>query len=265
MRRPTSELVNAVPRAIGNGNLHLHWHLLYDEALVEEQLVVPYRELTHRPGLAPVPARWVHATVMHGGPVDQYTQAEITAIVDRVGEACATTAPFDLIYDRHSVGTVAVECAARPGAPARRLWELTTAVDADVTGGRFPRILDDGYYPHVSLAYGVGGPERADRRTMKAWLSDHPGGPVVLRATHLSLVAQRYDRRHKSLLCQHIKWRDCSLLLESTGEGRTWSYRGFGVLAGCVAAAVRGSKPYASAGIGGPTDSRAIGRKSQQP
>lgn len=178
------------------GREDLHWHLLYDEALVEERLVVPYRELTHRPGLEPVPARWVHATVMHGGPVDQYTEAEITAIVDRVGEACATISPFDLIYDRPSVGTVALECPARPGAPARRLWELTAGIDADVTGGRFPRIPDDGYYPHVSLAYGIGGTDRADRRAMKAWLSDHPGGPVVLRATHLSLVAQRHDRRH---------------------------------------------------------------------
>ncbi|MEU9189452.1 2'-5' RNA ligase family protein [Streptomyces sp. NPDC048484] len=178
------------------GREDLHWHLLHDAALVEEQLVVPYRELSHHPGLAPVPAQWVHTTVMHGGPVDQYTETEITAVVDRVGEACATIAPFDLIYDRPSVGTVAVECPARPGAAARRLWELTTGIDADVTGGRFPRIPDYGYYPHVSLAYGVGGPERADRRAMKAWLSDHPGGPVVLRATHLSLVAQRHDRRH---------------------------------------------------------------------
>jgi hypothetical protein len=142
---------------------------------------------------------------MHGGPVDQYTDAEITTIVDRVGEACATIGPFDLIYDRPSVGTVAVECAARPGVPARRLWELTTRIDADVTGRRFPRIPADGYYPHASLAYGVGGPERADRRTMKAWLSDHYGGPVVLRATHLSLVAQRHDR-------QHITWRPLAVV-----------------------------------------------------
>jgi len=61
------------------GRDDLHRHLLYDDVLVEEQLVAPYRELTHRPGLAPVPARWVHTTVMHGGPVDQYTQAELTA------------------------------------------------------------------------------------------------------------------------------------------------------------------------------------------
>ncbi|WP_128381302.1 hypothetical protein [Streptomyces cavernae] len=178
------------------GRDDLHWHLLHDAALVEEQLLVPYRELTHRPGLAPVPARWIHTTVMHGGPVDQYTASEITTIVERVGKSCTTIAPFDLIYDRPSCGMVGVECVARPGAPARRLWELTTGIDADVTGGRFPRIPADSYYPHASLAYGVGGPERADRRAMKAWLSDHPGGPVVLRATHLSLVAQRHDRRH---------------------------------------------------------------------
>lgn len=80
----------------------------------ELEPTAPYRELTHRPGLVPVPVQWIHTTVMHGGPVDQYTDSEITTIVDRVGEACATIAPVDLIYDRPSVGTVAVECAARP-------------------------------------------------------------------------------------------------------------------------------------------------------
>ncbi|WP_416986657.1 hypothetical protein [Streptomyces sp. T028] len=44
--------------------------------------------------------------------------------------------------------------------------------------------------------HSTGGPDQADRRMMKAWLSDHPGGAVVLRATHLSLVAHRHDRRH---------------------------------------------------------------------
>jgi hypothetical protein len=190
------------------GREDLHWHLLFDEGLVQTQLVLPYRELTHRPGLEPVAAGWIHTTVMHGGPIDRYTDSEITTIVDQVGEACATIAPFDLVYDRPTVGTVAVECPARPGAPARRLWELTTRIDASVTGGRFARIPAGDYYPHASLAYGIDGPERADRHAMKAWLSDHPdhhGGPVVFRATHLSLVAQQHNRRH-------ITWRPIAVV-----------------------------------------------------
>ncbi|MEU4507584.1 2'-5' RNA ligase family protein [Streptomyces sp. NPDC024089] len=182
------------------GRADLHWHILFAPEVVEEQLVGPYREITHRPGLAPVEARWVHTTVMHGGPMDEYKPGEIDTIMDRVAAECAQIAPIDLTFDRPTPGRVAMECAARPGAPGRRLWELTTRIDQEVTGNRFPQIPAR-WYPHASLAYGVAGPdsERADRQAMKVLLSDHPGQPVVLRADRITLVAQSHD-------LQHITW-----------------------------------------------------------
>ncbi|WP_414170916.1 2'-5' RNA ligase family protein (plasmid) [Streptoverticillium reticulum] len=190
------------------GRADLHWHLLPDQAVVREALVEPYRAITHRPGLAPVPAPWVHCTLLHAGPVDQYRDEEIDAIIERVAKECQTIAPFDLVFDRPTVGTVAVECAARPGEPARQLWELTARADAEITGGRFP-LIPAVYYPHISLAYGNRGELqqtgarastiRPDRRELKAALADLPGEPVVLRADRLCLVAQQHDR-------QHITW-----------------------------------------------------------
>ncbi|AXU16812.1 2'-5' RNA ligase family protein [Streptomyces clavuligerus] len=177
------------------GQAHLHWHLLFDEQAVREQLVERYRSITHRPGLAPVAPSWVHCTVLHGGPVDQYRDGEITAITERVAKECQTLGGFDLVFDRPTVGTVAIECAARPGHPARQLWELTARADAETTGGRFP-LIPAVYYPHLSLAYGTAGPDRAGRRELKAALADHPGEPVTLRASRLCLVAQSHDRRH---------------------------------------------------------------------
>ncbi|MFF3730955.1 2'-5' RNA ligase family protein [Streptomyces sp. NPDC002476] len=177
------------------GRADLHWHLLFEEQVVREVLVEPYRSITHRPGLAPVQAPWTHCTVLHGGPVDQYRNGEITEITGRVAKECQTIPAFDLTVDRPAIGTVAVECAARPGAPARQLWKLTARVDADVTGNRFP-LIPAVYAPHISLAYGVASPVRADRRQLKAALSDQPGEMVVLRATRLCLVAQSHNRRH---------------------------------------------------------------------
>ncbi|WP_327233641.1 2'-5' RNA ligase family protein [Streptomyces sp. NBC_01317] len=178
------------------GRADLHWHVLFDPAVVQERLVVPYREITHRAGVAPVEARWVHATVMHGGPVERYEAGEIGAITERVRQEAADIEPFDLVLDRPTISRLGVECTARAGAPARRLWELTTRIDAEVTGARFPTIPSV-YYPHLSLAYGVAGEERADRRAMKAAMPDldPPGEPVVLRAERMSLVAQSHDRQ----------------------------------------------------------------------
>lgn len=180
------------------GRVDLHWHVLFDPKVMDAALVQPYREVTHRPGLSAVDARWLHLTVLHAGPVDRYRAGEIDSVVARVREACGAIAPFDVTIDRPVVSRVAVECAVRPGAPMRRLWELTSCIDAEVTGSRFPQI-PAGYYPHLALAYGVGGPVRADRLAMNIRLSDLPGEPVQLRAERLSLVAQSHDR-------QHITW-----------------------------------------------------------
>nr|WP_241266220.1 hypothetical protein [Streptomyces boncukensis] len=106
---------------------------------------------------------------MHGGPVEEYRDGEIREISERVAKECQSLGSFDLTFDRPGIGTVAIECAARPGIPARRLWERAARVDADVTGGRFP-LIPAVYALHISLAYGTAGPVRADRRELKAAL-----------------------------------------------------------------------------------------------
>lgn len=196
------------------GRPDLHWHLLFDVDTIDRELVTPYRAITHRPGLAPVPARWLHLTLLHGGPIAEYRRGEIDAITELVHRECASIEPLDLTVDRPCVGRVAIECPARPGAPARRLWELTARVDAEVTGHRFPMIPAT-YYPHLTLAYGTRRELHqagADRAALKRDLSDHPGQPVTLRATQLSLVAQVHNR-------QHITWTPMATVPLGTSAG----------------------------------------------
>ncbi|MFE4212250.1 2'-5' RNA ligase family protein [Streptomyces sp. NPDC056844] len=172
----------------------LHWHILHPTAMVEEHLVGPYRDLTGVPGLARVEARWVHTTLMHGGPIADYQPGEIDEITRRVAAECAELSPVELTYDRPSIGVVAVEVGAWPGAATRHLWELTTRIDAEATGGRFPR-TPTAHYPHASLAYGAADAGAVDRQALKVALSDSPGRAVTLPVTSISLVAQSHDNR----------------------------------------------------------------------
>lgn len=90
-----------------------------------------YRKLTDQPGLAAVEACWVHTTVMRGGPVAEYRTGELDTILARVREEAAAIAPFELAYGRPEGGRVALELSAYPGEQARRLWGLTTRIEAE--------------------------------------------------------------------------------------------------------------------------------------
>jgi 2'-5' RNA ligase len=179
------------------GREDYHWHVI-PPAVVARALVEPYRELTTgREGLAPVAPEWVHVTLLHSAPVDQLSDGEVAQIVDRVRTRCATVPAFTLTLDRPHIAGVAVECPGRPGAPARRLWQMLAEVTGEVTGGRIPT-LPAVYYPHTSLAYGTA--NGVDHRPMKLWLSDCDAGPVSFPVTQVSLVAQSHDLRY-------ITWR----------------------------------------------------------
>jgi hypothetical protein len=178
------------------GREDYHWHILPEEQETRSALYGPYRELTHHVGLVPVTPAWYHVTVLHSAPVEQVSAAELERIVAGVRQRCLTVAGFDLTVDRPGVGGVAVECPARPGSPARRLWEVTAEATAAVIGDRVPVILAV-YYPHLSLAYAVA---HVDHRPMKVWLSDHDIAPLTVAVRKIALVAQSHDG-------QQITWR----------------------------------------------------------
>ncbi|MFI2031826.1 2'-5' RNA ligase family protein [Streptomyces buecherae] len=184
------------------GRRDLHWHLLVDPAITERCLTRPYAELTRRQGSEPVAPRWLHTTVLHAGPVDQASEQELADITGRVRRACAELPPFDLTFDPPTVGVVAVECLARPAAPARRLWEITREATRAVVGDRWDLRPAVSFYPHASLAYATARVAAVERAQMKTWLSDHPGPQITLRMGALSLVAQWHDRRR--IMWDHI-------------------------------------------------------------
>jgi hypothetical protein len=167
------------------GREDLHWHLLPDPA----QLTGPYRELTHRPGLAPVEPRWCHITIQDIAPAQAVSQAELDEISARVARACAKVAPPRLTVGPAELGQYGLGCPVTPAAPVRRLWALAVAASRQVTGGRFPT-RPAVCYPHLSLAYGVAS---TDDGPLRDWLATHPAHTLTFTATRLVLVAQSHD------------------------------------------------------------------------
>lgn len=168
-----------------------HWHVLPPPQLARQGLYEPYRDLTHREGIVPVSPEWYHLTLLHSAPVTEVADGEITEIIDRVRHRCAEIEPFQVTLDRPSVGSVAVECLARPG---RRLAELRgiTADETSAVLGERHTTTPPIYYPHVSLGYAV---QQVDQRPLRAWLTDREPPTFTFPVTQIALVAQQHDRR----------------------------------------------------------------------
>ncbi|EYT77949.1 hypothetical protein CF54_40075 [Streptomyces sp. Tu 6176] len=174
------------------GRKDLHWLIIPDQELAQV-LFEPYRELAEQPGLCPVWPEWMHLTVLHAGPQDSATPAEIDRLVTGVARRAARLEPFDVVLSRPDIGTAAVESKGYPGAPLRRLWEMTWQVQQTVVGDRWP-LIPSSPYPHVTHAYAGADGHLADRGALKVLLSDLPGGPVTVPVTTLTLVAEWHDR-----------------------------------------------------------------------
>jgi 2'-5' RNA ligase len=177
-----------------------HWHILPpDEAA---RLVEGYTSLTTHEGLHQVAPQWLHISLLHSAPVEEVSQSEVDAIIDKVREECAKIKPFELTIGRPSVGTVAIECPAWPGPAPRRLWEIVADASRGVFGDRYPTMPAPGkHYPHASLAYAGEEAAKADRGDLKVKLSDAgDAGNVTFTVEKISLVAQKHDGKF-------ITWR----------------------------------------------------------
>ncbi|MEV7683199.1 2'-5' RNA ligase family protein [Streptomyces sp. NPDC088341] len=186
--------VEARAHAWPPGRRDLHWLVVPDEALAREYLYEPYRILAGQPGLYPVQPRWMHITVLHAGPQDSASPAEIDQLVTEVTKRAADIAPYELTLSRPDIGNAVIESKGHPGAPHRALWEMTWQAQRKVVGDRWPRI-PAASYPHLTHAYAGAEGHLADRGMLKVLLSDLPGGPVRVPVTALTLVAEWHDRR----------------------------------------------------------------------
>ncbi|MFE5669103.1 2'-5' RNA ligase family protein [Streptomyces niveus] len=177
------------------GRRDLHWHLLPPSTeQTVDALLGPYGDLIRYPGMEMVLPKWLHVTVLHAGPHAEASDEEIAQMTALVREAVAGTGPVSLTFSRPSVGTVAIERAARPGAAARALWDATWSATEQVVGERW-QLLPEIYNPHMTIAYAGADADHADRAAMKSELSDINAGEVTLEFPTLSLVSQRHNHK----------------------------------------------------------------------
>ena len=98
------------------GREDYHWLVTPDPATVRESLVLPYRDLTHREGLEPVPSHRAHITVQHFAPVSGLSGTEIAHIAGLVRYECAgiPLSPSPPEGPRYGAREWSARCGPRP-------------------------------------------------------------------------------------------------------------------------------------------------------
>lgn len=168
------------------GEVHRHWHVLPSAGQIREPLTERYWGITSGSDVARVEPEWAHITVWHGAPVMDTDPEDLDRIVGQVREACREVPPFTATVRRPEIWRTAIVCPVY-GPPLRQLWSIVRRAEAGQPA-QGPGVKR--YFPHMSLAYGIG---RGDDHALRERLCflDYPEVTVFIDA--LTLVSQKHD------------------------------------------------------------------------
>lgn len=181
-----------VSRVWPAGRRDLHWHILPTRQEAD-RLSTPFKTFP-RPGLAGVPAEWMHCTVLHAiglNAADVDIEELVAATTRRVRER--EVEPFTLTFDRPAIGTVGMELSGWPGQPFDDLVDhVTAATTKHAPAGAFRPSASR--YPHMATAYTTAGVDHMAATDLRQELA-HLDGPVsgTVLVDRLHLVDQVHD------------------------------------------------------------------------
>lgn len=203
------------------GRTDWNFNFLFDDQPQVAELAARYAPLLKHPGLhKPVPGQWLHATLLRVGFVEDFTEAEMLAVADKLEQKLTHTKMPQLILGRRwwwlwNGGPVLgftpskqllqvygyvleslIEVVGRDRVPApsipsggrlkTMLGYPPTLFSKIVGRDRLPRRLQ--FIPHVTLAY----PKTYDdERSLYKQLKAQSVDGVQVRITSVSLIKQR--------------------------------------------------------------------------
>ncbi|MFG3112885.1 2'-5' RNA ligase family protein [Streptomyces sp. NPDC048197] len=129
-----------------------HWHLLFDGQPAVHNFARAHAEILSRhPELSPVPIEWLHSTLQSIGPL---TPAQAAAVAAAGQAALRDFEPFDLeIGPAQALHNGVVPAIYPEGRISELFWTLRRATEGVVGPETMPAAPEDGFWPHMSLAY----------------------------------------------------------------------------------------------------------------
>lgn len=177
--------------------LHSPWwnfNVLFNDQPAVEQMVKAYAKPLQHPGLyPPIPAMWLHATILAVGQVNDFSEQQMLAVAETLQPKLSALELPEFIFDPWWI-LGSIELHITPGDQFAKIYHLVEESLMTVVGPDKTRQTSDGRFKsHVTLAYSK---THQREHEIHKQLSDNPVQPASFRVDKLSLVKQHRKDGH---------------------------------------------------------------------
>jgi 2'-5' RNA ligase len=166
-----------------------NFNLVYNSQPAIVDFAKHYESALQHPGLYdPIPAKWLHATILRVGTIDEYTEEEMLAVAKVLQPKLATLELPVFQFDAWWLWSGNVVFHISPGDHFTKLYTAVESALKDIVGeARTPKTPHGQFVPHTSLAY-----TRAhdDEQSLHKQLLSIPLKSAAFAATHMPLIKQ---------------------------------------------------------------------------
>lgn len=130
-----------------------NFNILFDEQPQVGDYAEQFHEALNHPGLyPPIPLQWLHATVLRVGSIEDFTEAEMLEVADRLENKLATMRLPEFLLGQWWIWSGNPCVHFTPEDPLNLLFNTVTTEVIDVVGG--DRVKEGlKFTPHITLAY----------------------------------------------------------------------------------------------------------------
>jgi 2'-5' RNA ligase len=169
------------------------WHLTFEHQDDLHQLVDTYQQqLAEFPTLELVPRSWLHLTMQGVGFTHDIEDNTLHDVLDSVQARLSRQPPLQVTFHRPVIRPEAIALPAQPVEPVLNLRQAIREAMAATLGETGVPEKDEGFQPHISLAYS-NGPHPSDSilRALEETITE----PVNVVIDKVSLIELHRDRR----------------------------------------------------------------------
>jgi 2'-5' RNA ligase len=175
--------------AYQKGKIDWNFNVTYNDQPAVAAMAEAYKSVIQHPGLyPPIPPQWLHATILRVGTTDEYTEAEMLAVAEKIQEEVTRITFLKFSFDSWWLWDGNVCFHLSPDDEFKKLYDVViSALESVVGPERTTKSPHGTFIAHTSLAYAKTH-NREDE--IHAQLAASRVEPAQFNVTHIPLIKQ---------------------------------------------------------------------------